>query len=333
VQSLAPRAAPQFYTTTAAVRDLEALRQALGGPQLNLLGVSYGTRMAQQYARTYPQAVRSIVLDSPVPNDLVLGSEHARNLEDVLRALAARCRADATCTARFGDPYETLYRVRDRLRAQPHSLELRDPYTFRSLQRPIGAAALAQLMRFYAYNPHTAALIPYVLKEADDGHYAPLLGQAQLVIGDLEDHITGGMSLSVLCAEDVDLLRIRAEDDALLMGNDLTAFLQSACALWPHGTRPPGFREPLRTSVPVLVLAGEHDPVTPPRYAEAIVKPLPRARLLRAVGQGHAVLGAGCMPRLVGDFVRTLDPAALDAHCLDMLGQTPMFLDANGAGP
>src|SRR5664279_3812178 len=89
VARLAARAAPQFYTTSVAVRDLEALREALGGARLNLLGISYGTRVAQQYARRYPQAVRTVVLDSAVPNELALGAEHARNLEDALRACSA----------------------------------------------------------------------------------------------------------------------------------------------------------------------------------------------------------------------------------------------------
>ncbi len=83
----------------------------------------------------------------------------------------------------------------------------------------------------------------------------------------------------------------------------------------------------------MLVLAGDQDPVTPPRYGEVIVKTLPRARLLRLAGQGHGLLAVGCVPRLVEQFVRTLDARSLDAHCLDVLAQIPPFMDANGAGP
>jgi pimeloyl-ACP methyl ester carboxylesterase len=89
VTRLAPRAAPQYYATSDAVEDLEAVRRELGSRKLDLVGVSYGTRMAQQYARRYPDAVRALVLDSAVPNTLVLGSEHARNLEATLQELFA----------------------------------------------------------------------------------------------------------------------------------------------------------------------------------------------------------------------------------------------------
>ena len=333
VRQLAPRAAPEFYTTSDAVEDLEAVRRALGSPQLDLVGVSYGTRVAQQYARRHAAAVRALVLDSAVPNSLALGSEHARNLEAVLREVFARCRASAACAGRYGDPYQTLQRVQAQLRAHPQTVSVRDPYTFRVQQKLITAPALAQLVRVYAYSPYTAALLPYVLQQAEAGDYEPLMGQAQLVLGDVAESLQAGMALSVICAEDADRLRIEPGEENTVLGNSLIRWLLAACPLWPHGKRPPDFGEPLRGTVPVLVLAGQNDPVTPARYGEAIVRTLPRARLLQLRGQGHGQLSVGCVPRLVDDFIRTLDARALDAHCLDVLAPTPPFLDANGTGP
>ncbi len=333
VARLAPLAAPQFYATTDAVEDLELVRRALGGPRLDLVGVSYGTRMAQQYARHYPQGVRTIVLDSAVPNSLVLGSEHARNLEDTLTALFRRCVAEQSCSTRYGDPQQTLRRLLARLREHPQQLTLRDPYTFRVQQKTIDAGALVQLVRLYAYSPYTAALLPYVLQEADSGHYEPLLGQAQVVVGDVSDSLTGGMALSVTCAEDADLLKVNPRDADTVMGNALTEWLLKACPQWPHGARPADFGAPLTAAVPVLLLAGERDPVTPPRYATEIARTLPHARVLQVAGQGHGLLSVGCMPRILDEFLRKADARSLDAHCLDRLGATPFFIDANGSNP
>ncbi|MEM7678505.1 MAG: alpha/beta fold hydrolase, partial [Myxococcota bacterium] len=64
---------PRFYTTTEAVKDLEAVRTALGYSKLNVYGVSYGTRVALEYLRRYPQSVRTTVLDGVAPADLALG--------------------------------------------------------------------------------------------------------------------------------------------------------------------------------------------------------------------------------------------------------------------
>lgn len=330
---LAPRAAPQFYTTGDAVADLEDLRHALGGPQFDLVGVSYGTRVAQQYAKAHADAVRALVLDSAVPNDLALGGEHARNLEDALQALFSRCRAEADCADRYGDPYRTLRELQARLRARPVALQLRDPYTFRPREQHVTDDSLAQLVRIYAYNPHTAALLPYLLHEAAGGDYAPLMGQSQLAVDEVAGSLNGGMALSVICTEDADRLRPNPADEDTVLGNSLPRWLLAACAIWPRGARAPDFAEPVRGEVPVLVLAGERDPVTPVRYGRQIVRSLPRARLLQLAGQGHGVLTVGCVPHLVSEFIRTLDALKLDARCLDALGPAPPFLDANGAGP
>jgi hypothetical protein len=64
-----------------------------------------------------------------------------------------------------------------------------------------------------------------------------------------------------------------------------------------------------------------------------VQKHLTNARLLTFRGQGHAVLGTGCMPRVAGEFVRALNVQALDASCLDALGDTPAFLGYGGAAP
>lgn len=330
---LAGHAAAQFYTTSAAVRDLEAVRQALGAPPLDLIGVSYGTRLAQQFAQTYPRSVRAVVLDSPVPNSLALLADHARNLEQALRALFARCAADQACAQRFGDPYATLYRVRARLESRPQAVTVRDPVTFEPSERTLTADDLAALVRFYAYSPATAALLPLMLQQAEQGNYATLLGQKQLLAQDLADQVTGALELSVLCAEDVDLLRTRPEDDGTLLGNSAIRRAQAACALWPRGTRPQSFHRPWQSDIATLLLSGELDPVTPPEYSRRIARGLSDARVLIAPGQGHSVMTAGCMPRLIEQFMVSLQPGALDAGCLHRLGATPAFLNYNGAAP
>jgi pimeloyl-ACP methyl ester carboxylesterase len=326
-------AAPEYYTTTDATRDLEAVRQALGAPLLNLYGVSYGTRLAQQYAGRYPAAVRSVALDSVLPNPLVLGSEHARNLEQALRALFALCTFDDQCKQNFGDTYATLYRLRDRLRTHPERLSLRDPNNYEPLQLELNAQDLVAIVRLYAYSGVTASLLPLMLHEADQGNYAPLLSQKKLLSDSLGVQISGGMELSVICTEDADLLTPQPDDANTLLGDSFQTRLKAACSVWPKGKRPADFHRPWVSSLPVLILAGQYDPVTPPAYAEQVLQSLSQARVLLAAGQGHGVLAAGCMPRLVSEFFDEPDPTKLNALCLEALGDTPAFVDFNGAPP
>jgi len=330
---VAKDADPAQYTTTAAVRDLEAVREALGGPEFDLVGVSYGTRVAQQYLKRYPQGVRSVVLDSAAPNELVLGAEFAMNLDDALKAQFADCKETPACAKAFGDPYASLYRLRDALAENPVEVDIRQPRTFAIEKKPLNALTLAALVRMFAYSTETSALLPLTIQRALDGDYAPLVAQSEILNEQLADLEGNGMQLSVICAEDADLLGDRAADAKLILGDALVRVIRAQCEIWPRGTRPADFHEPVQSDKPVLVLEGEWDPVTPPRYGEAIVKGLPNGRLLVAKGQGHSVMGRGCLPRLVGRFVETADAKTLDAGCIAQFGPTPAFIDYNGAAP
>jgi pimeloyl-ACP methyl ester carboxylesterase len=333
LDAVSEHADPRFYTTTVAARDLEALRQALGGPQFNLVGVSYGTRMAQQYLKRYPEGVRSLVLDSPVPNELALGAEFARNLEDSLQAQLGRCSADPACTKAYGDPYASLLRLRDALRAEPREVRYPDPVSFDTVERRLDAITLAGLVRMFAYSPETASLIPLSVSQALEGHYTPLMGQIKIMTDALSELAGSGMQLSVVCAEDADRIVPDPADAGRLLGTMMTDVIRTQCAIWPHGERPADFNEPASGDTPVLILAGEFDPVTPPRYGEQIAAHLDRARLIVAKGQGHSIMGRSCLPKLVGQFMDRLDPAGLDIACVDAIGPTPLFIDFNGAAP
>lgn len=327
------KADPRYYTTTIAVQDLEDVRKALGSPMLDLVGVSYGTRMAQQYLRRYPGSVRSVVLDSVVPNQVVLGEDFAQNLDSALKQDFALCSAAPDCKKRFGDSMQTLYQLRDALRANPHTVSFRDPETYQTVVRPLTEFALASVVRMFAYEPETAALLPLSINAAAHGDVGPLLGQAKLLNGDLSGDMNSGMSMSVICSEDADLLHPRPQDQNTILGNHLVDAIKAQCDVWPHGMRPADFHAPLKSDKPVLLLSGEFDPVTPPAYGKQILPGLTDARQLIFKGQGHSLLGRGCMPQLLGKFIDKPDPKQLDAHCLDKLGDTPAFIDFNGASP
>lgn len=324
---------PRFYTTIDAVADLEAVRQALGAPQFDLVGVSYGTRMAQQYAMRHADGVRSIVLDSVAPNDIALGQDFAENLDDALKLQFAQCENAPTCKTAFGDSYASLMKLRDALRDKPQDYAYRDPVTFVEKHKHLSGSTLAGLVRMFAYSPETAALLPLSIAEGLRGDYTPLAGQTQVLTGDMSELTDNAMQLSVICSEDADLLAPRPQDANTLLGNNLVDGIKAACEVWPHRARPADFHAPLKTDKPVLVLEGALDPVTPPRYGEQVMKGFSNAKLIVAKGQGHNVIGRGCIPKLVGDFVDKLNVKTLDAKCVDRLGPMPAFVNFNGAAP
>jgi pimeloyl-ACP methyl ester carboxylesterase len=324
----------RFYTTSEHIDDIDAVRQAAGVEQINLIGISYGTRVAQQYAARYPAHTRAVVLDSVVPNELVLGAEHARNLEDALDAHFSRCAESEACTTGMGDLRSSLNALKAKLEAGDlAAVRFRDARNGTWREAVPNAGHLAILLRMYAYAPATAATLPFLLNEAAAGHYAAMLAQAELIAGSMSEQIYHGMQLSVMCAEDVDELEPNPADADTVLGNSLIEFSKAQCAVWPKGQRDPAFRQPLAGDVPVLALSGEFDPVTPPRYGDAVIEHLPNGRHLVLKGQGHSVVGLGCAPKLFAQFIETADAKGLDASCLDRLRPLPPFTGPYGWEP
>ena len=333
-QGLAGKADPRQYTTGHAVADLDAVRAALGAEQVNLIGVSYGTRVAQQYAARYPAHTRSIVLDGVAPNDLVVGGEFARTFERALALQVQQCQQLPSCKARFpSDLRVQLRTLKTRLATAPVDVEYRDPATGESKRDTLSADTVVGLSHLFSYMPHMAALLPLVLDEADHGRYAPLMSLAQMMSQEVGEQMTRGMQWSVICAEDADRYRADAADADTVLGGGMADAFFAACRTWPTGKRADGFTKPLSSDVPALLMSGEIDPVTPPAYADRVLKGLRNGRHLVLDGQGHNVMGTGCMPKLIGQFIESADARALDAKCLDTVTYVPPFTTFNGWEP
>jgi pimeloyl-ACP methyl ester carboxylesterase len=289
--------------------------------------------VAQQYAMRHPHSTRTLVLDSVAPNTLIVGNEFAHNLEQALDLQFGECGKVPACAQALGNPRSRLDALMTTLRASPPLVRYRDPSTGALHEARLRPEDVAGLMRMYAYAPLASSLLPLQLKEASEGRYDGLMALARMLGSTLAGQMAMGMQLSVICSEDAYGLKANADDAATLMGNQFADDFAAQCAAWPHGTMPADFHAPLRSNVPALLMSGEFDPVTPPRYGAAVASTLPNARHLIVRGQGHNVIGAGCMPKLFAQFIDKADAKSLDATCLGTLPYAPPFTSFNGWEP
>lgn len=329
--ALSSRADLRHYATTDAVRDLDVVRQALGVERINLLAVSYGTRVAQHYAMRHRAHTRSLILDSPMPNAVMVNELWTRNLDDALALQFTRCRQDATCERAVGDPHRELETLLKTLRARPVQVHYRDASSGQMRHGLLNAKTVADLVRMFAYTPAAASVLPILIHDANRGHYAALMALSHNLRKWAAEHIAMGMQLSVICTEEG--ARLHAEDAGNALGVTPAATMAAACGVWPKGDLPADFHTPLSGNVPTLILSGQFDPVTPPRYGRQIAAALSNARLLVLAGQGHTVIGEGCVPTLLNTFLERLQPDTLNADCLKTLPDTPPFTNFNGWEP
>jgi len=328
---------PRWFTTSVAVADLEAVREALGYPLLNLYGASYGTRVAQHYARRHPDTTRTVILDSVVPPQLPLGPEIATEAQRAVDSILSRCAEEPACAERFPTLAADFEQLRTSLAEAPVAVDLPDPVTGSVESMSFGRAEFAGAIRLLAYHPNTIALMPLLIDAAARGNYVPLAAQFRMTVTALAEELSMGMHNAVMCTEDVPFYDAARIDTALLeasyIGPVQLETLEAICSIWPQGPIDDDFRTPLATDVPVLLLSGTADPITPPRYAELAMVDLRNARHLVGNGQGHGQVAVGCMPRLIADFIAAADTQAIDADCMQRSFVMPFFLDFTGPAP
>jgi pimeloyl-ACP methyl ester carboxylesterase len=327
----------RWYTTSIAVRDLDAVRAALGYARLDLYGASYGSRVALHYLRLYPAQTRTAILDGVLPADIALGPEIAIDAQRTLDDVFARCAADAACGGQFAELDTHFRALRTRLEETPLALTIADPRSAEPVEMRFGESELDAAIRLLSYTTDTAALLPLLLDRAASGEIAPLAAQTLMIERSLGDTLAEGMHNSIVCAEDVPFFAIddarRAELAATYLGTTQVDSLMAICDAWPRGFIDPDFKTPVEAPQPVLLLSGASDPVTPPRYGERALATLPHARHLVAEGQGHGVAALGCMPKLIAEFVETASAEALEAACVSRLRPAPFLTSFNGPEP
>jgi pimeloyl-ACP methyl ester carboxylesterase len=287
---LSARADLRMYSTTRFVEDLETARAALGYEQISLFGGSYGTRAAYSYARRHPERVRALVLVGPAPPSMALLESFEEDGRRALNALLEDCASDPACSKAF--PH--LEREAQAIRS-----ELTDPF------HAVG-------MQLLQYSSSTARYLPVLLSEAARGRLGPL----DVAIAAAREHYVGqlsiGLHLAVFCSEELMHGRSPAGRSALRTEYEL------ACRGWPRAAPPveTGSLPPL--PMPALIVVGERDPATSPRWARVMADLFRESRVIVVPGEGHVFGGPlqRCIDRLAVDFLarRKMADACVTQH-------------------
>jgi len=312
----------RFYTTTIAMADADAVRAALGAPQVDLVGISYGTRAALEYLRVYPQRVRRAVIDGVAPPDMVLPASDDIDAAAALDKLFADCAAEAAC-ARAHPALEQRWQAL--LATLPRAVDVDDPVTGQARHVTMTAEAVRAIVHRPLYAPAQAAMLPHAIEQAAAGRFGVLLALASST-GDRPEDLSEGQHFSVVCSEDFPRLGAAAGPAS---DTGAQGLYRAVCAHWPRGDVPAAFYTIPASPAPVLLLSGGLDPVTPRRHAERVAKALgAKARSVVVANNGHGALGIACMRDVAYRFVVAATDAealAVDTGCAARMPRPPAF--------
>lgn len=322
---LAPRADLTQYTTAASVEDLEDIRAALGFDRIDVIGGSYGTRLAMEYVRKYENRVRTVVLDGPVPTTISMPEDFGRVAQQSLDALLDECAASPDCASAFPNIRPEVRSVFDRLKRESVTAMVAHPDGGGPAQVTLTRDHVAEAIRYMMYGSGSAGEVPRYIHEAAQGNFAPI---ATFLIRHRESGTFDGLYLAITCTEDVPFVSEDAEarDEPTYLGSYRIREQGAACKDWPRGAAPEWRSHPVSASVPVLILSGNLDPVTPPAHGAAVARTLPNSRLLTIPFGGHSrggLRGLECLEASVTRFVERADFEELNSGCLDHISRTP----------
>jgi len=312
----------KLYTTTIAMDDIDEVRAALGYERINLFGGSYGTRAALTYLKRYPPHVRTATLQGVSPTDQYLPGDFPVSNERALEGILAECAADEACNKAFPNLKSEAKAVLAQLIKGPVEVEVEKPNSKERVKVKLSRDLAAEAIRYMLYSPVPASRVPLLLHRAAEGNFEPLANQALFYRRVLVGTGSNGMYLSITCAEDLPGIK-PGEGERLgantFLGDYRLRQQREACALWPRAQVERNYTAPVRVDVPVLILTGEWDPVTPPANGDRIAKNLPNSLHIVVPHGAHGLgglEGIDCVLGLTTGFVEQGTTRGLDTSCV-----------------
>jgi len=323
-RALSRKADLDAYTNSTSADDLEAIRKALGAETWSLAGYSFGTRLAQTYARRYPSRVRAVVLDGVVPFDADLTADLAPAMEHSLDYVATRCEKSDECRGRFPEVKRSLVRIAEKLESAPVTVQVNDT-AGRTLSGSFTRWDFVYAVRGMMYGPMAAFLplwVQHAERTGDFSAFAQVYWQRSRWVG---DSTSLALHLGVYCSEDlpfIDSTEAVRRAQGTLIGPRYYQEYRAGCASWPMPRASVEMRMPWRSDIPVLLLSGERDPVTPPEYGERVARGLTRSRHIVIRGGGHSEQSP-CKTQVVASFLADPLQRIPEKTCLDLLDFPP----------
>jgi pimeloyl-ACP methyl ester carboxylesterase len=297
-----------IYNSAESAADVDDLRRALGYEQLNLYGISYGTRLAQTVMRDFPEGVRSVILDSSYPIAADLTAELPANASRAFETFFAGCAADPDCAGAFPDLETRFYELVAALDEQPITVPVFYLFDRENYEAALRGDDLISIVFQGLYSAEIIPLLPQLIADVEAGDYELLSTLLSNFILN-NDFSSLGMYYAVQCAEEVPFageeLLDEVENERLRDYYEGGAAEEAeACALWNVPAAAEQENEAVSSDIPTLVLAGEYDPITPPAWGEQVAAALGSATYLEFPGLGHGVsVDHPCPLQITLDFL------------------------------
>lgn len=316
-----------LYTSAIAMDDLDEVRAALGYDKINLLGGSYGTYAAFVYMRQHPDRVRTAILEGVTTPDVKILLPFAKGVEHSLERMFSDCAADKDCNGAFPNLRAEFKELTAKVEKQPAAFESTNLINGMRERVTLSRNVFGEQIRTMLYVPIYWRWLPLLIHEANANNFGPLASIAHANVAGLTGQLAGGMSLSVMCAEDVPFItedEIKKNTAGTFYGDYRVRTAIKSCEQWPKAKVAVSFTEPVKSDAPILMITGDLDPVAPPWLAAGASHFLPNSRHISIPNTGHH-FRYECVDNLFVEFLAKGSAKGLDDSCVKAIERPPFM--------
>jgi pimeloyl-ACP methyl ester carboxylesterase len=291
----------------------------LGFDQVNLYGISYGSRLGLEMLRRHGEHVRAAFLEGLVPAQISWAQASPASHYGALSALNASCAAAGACGTTFGDLRTAFLAGVDALDASPLTLSLPtgptelDGYTY--------AALTIELLYARSSYPWLPLMITDLAARRTD-RVASFLYSAVEAMTEGTATISHGVYYAIVCGE----LMNPPDPNATTTLNagvpqayvdlfDTTFHLISLCTPWPKHDLASMLAQPVTSSVPAFISSGRMDPITPPGFGDIVAASLDHSTVVVYEASGHGATRQSTCAQANRDAFLADPTAPVDTSC------------------
>ena len=297
-----------YYTTNQIAADINDLINILGIEEYNLLTMSYSTKIGQILIRDYPDKIRSVVMDSPLPLEVNYDEESVNNLLESMDKLLSDCETDDVCNDAFPYIKSRFLKYLEEKTNNPLEVKVENPKNGKLETFYLKGKDLISV--FSSASTGSVPNIPYEINKILKNDLSSVEKQLQSLFQEPGDGIGKGMRLSVWCAEEnpfnsQEKITIETNKYPEVKGLSPTVFDKKVCEIWSVKEVPEIENMAVKNDIPVLLISGEYDELTPVKWAESMTNNLTNSYHLIFKGWKHGPTtnwSNSCAMKAANDF-------------------------------
>jgi pimeloyl-ACP methyl ester carboxylesterase len=282
------------YNTEESAADIEDLRRALKIDSLNLMGISYSGGLMMTVLKNYPQGVRSLILDSPLPEFINIDEEELINFNEALDQVFLSCQRDSLDKEKYANLRAAFREYLTSIGRKKFTISYREKNNGEDEVIHYSRNELISVVKNALEDYPRIKDVPFIITELIKGNH-------QLYIKALLDGVfsgnsyTSAMRLSVYCSDKMAYARpsIIAQQEEIypyMAGFHVNDVYGPLCDCWKVPAINASVKMPFYSNVPVLLGAGGFDDACRPVYNDMIHHYMPNSQRLLFVKRPHAPL-------------------------------------------